>query len=264
MDYLIKNYIEACKPEVLPFGFKRRKNAFVRVINDVMQNFSIERISSGWACRVDFAIIPLCLRIEKRYILGGVYSHYLKEFELISGTPSDSWEYDKHSEASMDACLREIMRYVTSYLLPFFEHATNCETALPEVIRFEKILSDKCVASPKSSGIEDRYSDHDSVLKMLQQHLLSDSSKYFMALKNGDYDFALRSRQALLQQHMDSYNSMSERGYLTEEDRLRRERSHAELRDEIEHLEARDTGYFQRLLEENEAYSRESLGTVLV
>jgi hypothetical protein len=256
MDYLIKNYIEACKPEVLPFGFKRRKNAFVRVINDVLQNVSIETISSGWACRVDFSIIPLCLRIEKEYISWEAYPHYLKEFELISGTPSDSWEYDKHSEASMDACLREIMRYLTSYLLPFFERATSCETALPEVIRFEKTLNDKWLASRKSSGIED-HADPDAGLNLL------DSTKYFMALKNGDYDFALRSRQALLQQHIDSYNSMSERGYLTEEDRLEREEGIAELRSEIDRLEARDTGYFQRLLEENEAYSRENLRTVL-
>lgn len=256
MDYLIKNYIEACKPEVLPLGFKRRKNAFVRVINDVLQNFTIEKISSGWACRVDFSIIPLCLRIEKEYISGGVYPHYLKKFELISGTPSDSWEYDKHSEASMDACLREIMRYVTSYLLPFFEHATNCQTALPEVIRLEKTLNDKWLASRKSSGIED-HAGPNAGLDLL------DSTKYFMALKNGDYDFALKSRQALLQQHMNSYNSMSERGYLTEEDRVRREKGIAELRGEIAHLEAKDTGYFQRLLEENEAYSRESLRTVL-
>jgi len=152
--------------------------------------------------------------------------------------------------------LKEIVRYLTSYLLPYFEHATSCKTALPELIKLEKTLHDNLVADRKSSGIE-YHADHDAVLN------LSDDTKYFLALKNGDYDLALRSRQALLQQNIDSYNSMSERGYLTEEDRLRREKGLAELRSEIDRLEARDTGYFQRLLEENEAYSRENLRTVL-
>ncbi len=256
MDYLIKNYIEACKPEVLPFGFRRRKNAFVRVINDVLQDFAIEKISSGWAGRVDFAVLPLCSRIEKRDILGGANSHYLKAFEPISGTPSDSWEYDRNSEASMDACLKEIVRYLTSYLLPYFEHATSCKTALPELIKLERTLHANLVADRKSSGFE-YHADPDAELN------LSDNTKYFLALKNGDYDLALRSRQALLQQNMNSYNSMSERGYLTEEDRLEREEGIAELRSEIDRLEARDIDYFQRLLEENEAYSRENLKTVL-
>ena len=252
MNYLFKNYYESCKATFSQYGFKKKNGAFARVVNDIMQNFAIEKLKSGRACRVEFAIIPLCLRIEKEYISGGVYSHYLKKFEIVSWTLFDSWEYDKNSEASMDACLEEIMRYLTSYLLPFFERANSCETALPELIKLERLFNDNRMEILRISGIEDRADPG-------TEFLISDCVKYYMALKNGDYGLALKSRQALLQQNLDAYNSMAEGGYLTEENRMRREKGLETLRDEIDHLSANDIGYFQRLLEENEVYSRENL-----
>jgi hypothetical protein len=56
---------------------------------------------------------------------------------------------------------------------------------------------------------------------------------------------------------------MSDIGYLTEEDRVRREKSIAELRDEINRVEQRDESYIGQLIIENEAYSLGSIKNVI-
>jgi len=255
MNYLLKSYHESCKIAFSQYGFKRKKQAFVRVENDVMQNFALERLRYG-RCRVEFAIIPLCLGIEKEYISGGVYSHYLKQFEPIHWTQWDTWEYDPTSEESMDACVKEIVRYLTNYLLPLFDRANSCKTALSELIMVENLFNNYRIESLKINGIEDRANINTWI------HL-DDSSKYYIALKNGDFDFALKSRKALLQQNVNAYNSMSERGYLTKEGRTRRENAIVKLRDEISRIECLDESYIHQLIIENEAYSLKNLKDIL-
>lgn len=256
MDYFVSKYIEACTVECLRYGFKRKNKTFVRVINDVMQNFMLEKLRSHRAYRVEFAVIPLCLRIEKAYILGGVYSYNLRKFELAPLEQWDQWDYDPKSEKSMGICVNEVVRYLTSYLLPFFERANSCETALAELMEVESLFNANRLERLKINGIEDKANPKDVLF-------LFDNVKYHIALKNGDLDFAIKSRRALLEQNVDSYNSMSDMGYLTEKDRVRREKSIAELKDEINRLERRDESYIRKLIIENEAYSLGSIKDVI-
>lgn len=258
MDDFLKRFKIRCEAEVLQYGFKQKKNVFARIVNDVFQSFYIEKLgrySGERECRIGFSILPLCQKLEAKWALSGVGIYYLKKFEVSHWMEGDGWRY-KISSEDISYCIDEILIYINRYLLPFFERSDSCKTALPEVIALEKLFNENRKESLRRSGMEDKAGPN-AELNLL------DSTKYFMALKNGDYDFALKSRQALLQQNVDSYNSMSERGYLMEEDRLRREKSLAELRDEIDHLEIKDIGYFQRLLEENEAYSRENLKGII-
>ena len=256
MNYLLENYYKSCKTLFAQYGFKKKNKAFSRVTNDVMQNFVLEKLKSGRTCRVEFAVIPLCLRIEKEYISGGVYSHNLRKFESSHFVKWDEWEYDPKSEESMDVCINEIIRYLTSYLIPFFERTSSCETALPELIKLEKLFHHNRKESLRISGIEDRAYPSPGFR-------LSDSVKYYISLKTGDFEFALKSRKALLQQNVDSYNSMFEKGYLTEEEQARREKSITKLRDEINRIENKDVSYIRRIIIENEAYSKEVLKSIM-
>lgn len=184
-----------------------------------------------------------------------MYSHELRRFKPEQQF-FDRWEYDPTSQSSTYACVDEIARYVKVYLIPFFERANSCRSALPELLELEQRFSDKRNATPPLPSTADMDVSH---------HIcnLHDSVKYYMALKNGNYLFALESRKALERLNAASLRSMDERGYLTEKDRARREQLLAVLRKEIAHLEQRDTAYFQQLIRENEAYSRKCLARII-
>ena len=257
MEFFVKNYLNTCMIEFSKYGFKQKKQTFVRVVNDVMQNFAIERLRSGRVCRINFSVIPLCLRIEKEYILGGVYSRELRRFETAHETMVwDGWEYDPKSKVSSNACVDEIVRYLKQYLIPLFERANCCKTALSEIIAVDQLFYNNHLASKKINGIKGT-AGFDAGLNLL------DGTKYYMALKNGDYDFALECRKALLNQNFEAYNSMNERGYLTEEDKQRREKRIMVLKLEVEKVSKHDESYIQKVIIENEAYSLNNLKSVM-
>ena len=279
MGYLLKKYFEACKAEVEQYGFMRKKKVFVRAVNDVVQIIAVENMKSYRELRVTFSVIPLCLRIEEDYVYWGAYSRELRKFELPDESlfvpgwepnpPLDAWGYNPFSIVSMNECVEQAVHHIKKYLLPFFECANSCETTLPEIIKFEKLVADNSRKIRQLLGYED-LSSYDTELDLL------DCVKYYIALKIGDYDFALRCRKALLAQNVDSYTafladkskfmSLVEGGQLTGKDRIlwneslrRREEGIAQLKCEISKLEQRDEPYIQNLLSENESYSMDTL-----
>ena len=273
----MKKYIERCIEETSHYGFKRKNKTFVRVVNDVMQNFVAEKIPSK-AFRVNFSINPLCSRIEKDCIQMGMYWCELRRFELpeLSSVgllahvpPLDAWEYDLNAKESMDACVENIINCLKNHLIPFFERANSCETALPELLKLAKLFNENRKLCLGKCGVEDM-SNFDEELTFL------DAAKYYAALKIRDWDFALKCRKALLQQNIDSYNSflankckfedLVENGQLTKEDKIaweesrtRRESEIARLKYEVGKLEQHDEEYIQKLIRENEVISLDNL-----
>jgi len=258
MDNFIGEFTKRCKVEVLKYGFRQKKNVFGRIVDDVYQNFYIEKLRltpDERRCRVGFAVVPLCQRLTENQISDGMGIYYLRKFEVSHWMDGDGWRYKVSSE-DISVCVDEIISFINKYLLPFFERANSCKTALPEAIALEKLFNETRKESLRQNGMEDKAGSY------VDLNLL-DSAKYYMALKSGDFDFALKSRMALLQQNVDSYNSMKERGYLTEEDRMRREKKLAVLRSEISKIEGRDETYIQQLIIKNEEYSRECLQNIM-
>lgn len=252
MDYFVENYLETCKAEFSQYGFKQKRKAFVRVINDVMQNFTLEKLRSGRACRVEFAIIPLCLRIEKDYITGGVYSHNLRRFEPAHWTHWDQWEYDPKSEKSMNNCIDEMIMQIKKHLMPLFCKANSCKTAYDELCELDR----EFYGNVKNMRENDK--------KYFQNGVnMLDNTKYYMALKNGNYDIAVAYLKAIEQQNVDSYNSMDEGGYLTGDDRTRREENLVKIRYEIETISKCDESYIQGLIKESEEYSLNNLKGII-
>ncbi len=248
MDYIVKKYLEECIVKFSKYGFKRKKNAFVRVKNDVMQNFVLEKTMLGWSCRVEFAVIPLCLRIEKDYVFGGVYSHDLKRFEPVPFIQPDPWEFNPKSEESMDECIKRIIEQIYKHLIPFFENADSCKNAYKELCDLDR----KIYTKSEYSRANDRKYFHDYV-NML------DYCKYWIALKNRDYDSSVKHLKAFEQQHLDSYEAMMKGGYLTDEDKIRREKSIEDLRRKISNVSLHNETYISQIISENESFSLENL-----
>lgn len=256
MDYLVKNYLSTCIVEFSQYGFKKKNKAFVRTINDVMQNFAIEKIGYGRECRVVFAIIPFCLRIEKKHISGGVYSRELSGFEPLEFGNNTIWNFDPKSEERMDYCISQIIIQIKKHLIPYFTKADSCKNALGEVIRRDKLFNENIKAGFRLAGGVDKAQPRAEID-------LLDSTKYFMALKNEDYDFAIKCREALLNQNIDAYNERRYYSHLTtailEKDLEKIEK----LKDEVYRLKTRDIDFFQLMIKENEEYSKETLKAFL-
>ena len=196
-------------------------------------------------------MLPLCQKLEGRNIADGVGLYYLKNFEICHWNERDGWHY-KIEKNSINSCIDEIMRYFDTYLIPFFDCANSCKTALPELIKLEQTFNDIRRAGLKLDGIEDKEAHGDKLFFL-------DSSKCYMALKNGDYAFALKCLEVLLTQNVVALQSLQNNRFITEESMKERRMGIEKMQNEICQAKAENTDYFQSLMSENEAYTRESL-----
>lgn len=256
MDDFLNKYISGCETILLPYGFKRKNKVFFRLVNDVIQSICIEKLgrySYGRECRVEFSVNPLCKRIESKELLEGLGGYYLREFEISNCLASDRWMYKDTSE-DISACVNEIFIYISKYLIPFFERVNNCKDALCEVIALEKLFYYNHIERTKLKGIK-------FIAGYSMEVVIFDSIKYFMALKSGDYDFALESRKALLEQNVWAYESS--KNTLPEDVKIKREKGIINLQNEIQRLEEKDWDYFEKLVADNESYSMESLKDII-
>ena len=252
MNDFSSQYRSKCKNMVEPHGFRHKNRVFIRVINDVCQSFYVETLSRGpdqKACRIGFSVLPLCQKIYAQQIERGVGLYYLRKFELCDGIESDSWRYKVDPE-SISLCIEEIMKYISTYLIPFFERTTCAKSAFSELIALEKLFNENRVTALNLAGIEDGAGPNAKIN-------LYDGAKYYMALKNGNYDYAKKSRRAVLQQNLIAYESVKD--FLPEKALTERQDVIQRLHREVELLEKEDYDFFKNLVEENEAISRENL-----
>jgi hypothetical protein len=228
-----KTFKEIAKMEFTHYGFKCKGNNFVRVVDDVMQNFNLNLSRSGWSCTVDFGIVPLCYPIEKRNITEGLGAYMLRMFE----DNMQWWEFDRKSEISIVNCINELVEYIHKYIIPFFERGRNCSNAYHEICSFEKSKS-----RPFNNSVK-----------------MDDYLKYCMALKIGNYYAALLHLRAIEQQWVDAYNEMNERGYMTKEYEEKTKRGLEKFRKEIEMVANQDEQAIRDFIHNNEAYSISNL-----
>lgn len=248
----MKKYHELIKPIVLDHGFKRKRNVYYRVVNDVLQNFCFEKVCSGRECRVRFCVAPLACRLSEV----GIGLDCLKSFDTSETSMSpntwDSWEYDRNEPKSIDACIAEIVRYLKIYLIPYFERADSCQTALLELIGFDIRKNEQRITLLNRCGGQDRA----DILSVLN---LYDGCKYYMALKNKNYEFVLLCHKAILKSAMEGYE-YAKSVDMEEESLNERKEAIARLKYEERKLLERDDEYFSKIIWENEEYSRKMLG----
>lgn len=180
-----KIYFEQCKARYVPLGFRRSRQTYARIVNDVLQTFTFKRYSSGCDCTVEFGVLPLCEVLE--YPDRGLYN--LCNFEVP--TYYADWNYDRHSEASMNACVQYICSYIDRHLLLLFTEADCCAKALPALIALDRHFHNVRQVSLQQRGIEDLAGDW-------RELSMQSTQKFFMALKCGKYDYAKEIAQVLI------------------------------------------------------------------
>ena len=221
-------YARECKERYTPLGFRRIRQTYARIVNDVLQTFTFMRCRTGHHCRVEFGVFPLCQALE--YADLGLYR--LDDFEV--STYLEDWYYDNHSEDSMNACVQQICSYIDHYLLPFFDKANCSKNALPALIALDEHIHYVRQTHLQQRGIKDR-----AKLDWRYASLLK-YEKFFMALKCGQYDYAREAAQVLIPKSRPEYQKL--------------------YRSIIDHLDAEDMAYIENILYEREQESLKNLG----
>ena len=255
MSYLIKNYKKICEEEFSAYGFKRNGVVFIRVVNDVVQYWTIEKICAGRECRVSFAVYPICMPLDDKYdFVFGFESFELRRFEAsllpFLNDPLDGWDIDPKSNESMDACVSDIVRYIKEYLIPFFDRTNNCGAIAQSYIDLVELFKKNRLKALAAIGIADGKADLAMPLNF--DPILLMRTTYYAALKSGDYSLALKCRKEIEREKVEA---CERRGFMKQHDID----ALAKFREEMAHLEAGDYDYFDKIIAENE----ESTGKLL-
>jgi len=288
MDDLLKKYYSKIAPVLAERGFLRKGRMFGRIVNDVFQGASIEKLRRGQAfreCRIEFGVWPLCEGLTLSRCLDFCDWYYLRQFEVFhdyavlsvpekitaenaaafgaalgrflsvaSGSVKRdngdcfSWAYEPTPD-SIDACVAELYRFVVTYLMPFFERADSCSTALGEIISLEKLFNSNRLAMLQEMCREDGARTLDGVL-------WNDRRKLLMALRTENFDLAQKVAEIMLSSDTDAYRSAQEHGFSN----LEKWRASVEQGEELlARIQQRDKAYFRKTLNEQEVRSREEL-----
>ncbi len=214
-------------------GFVYKRKAYVRVINDVLQYFSLSCNSYHHTCDVEFSILPLCMDFS-RYGWR-IENYYLKKFDKYDSYLDTYWSYDCLSPQSINECLDNILLFLESYLFPCFDYSHDCINALDCVIKIEKVFYERQKRYLRlTSANENDVEDYNGGIKDLNYYR---SSLYYLALKTKNYDLALKCRREQSKCYRDKLLCI----------------------EEIKRLEKGDYNYFIKLLKENELASKEYL-----
>ena len=176
---ITKFYFQQGKERYVPLGFRRIRQTYARIVNDVLQTFTFKRYSSGCECTVIFGIYPLCQDIT--YPDFGLY-----DLCCFGSSVCDDgrWNYDRNSEISINDCVDSICSHIDRYLIPLFAEA-NCSTkALPALIALDEDNEKKRQINLLRKGRKDPREFDWRYYSMLR------TEKFYMAVKCGQYDYA--------------------------------------------------------------------------
>lgn len=186
-----KQFHQVCKVRYTKLGFTRQKNGYWRVVNDVLQTFSLQFSRDGRNGRICFGIYPLCMDIK--YVVN-VGEYYVGQFDQNL----TDWSFDKMLCSSAEECLATTFFLIDSYLIPFFRKAVDCQSAFVEMVdldfRFDSFRKKRL----KQMGDVDE-------AEPIEIRTLLDSSKFYMSLKTRNYDWAQKHIALIIQSKKESY-----------------------------------------------------------
>ena len=124
----------------LPYNFKRIKNTYTRVINDVFQTVKIEFIKKTHLneCRISFFTYPMGMLLNEKNLFRDSTLYMLKHLEPENHILEyNGWRYDKQN---CDAVVTEIVRFINNYLISFFRESSDSINALQAMQNIETIF----------------------------------------------------------------------------------------------------------------------------
>lgn len=236
-----------------PLGFVKSKSAFIRVKGDIIQSFSFKRFRDGRTCTVEFGVFPLCAR-PPIYLDAGAYA--LDGFIVGGREGWFCWEFDPFSDESKEKCIESISEAIDSYLIPFFEKCIDCRTALSESAKLEELLDLNRKEKLKLNGMRD-------MAKPLQERLLMNPYRYYMALKSRDFSYVkkyLEYKVSHLERCLKEFDTpgSSEQPECVKESHSD---SLAEYTMQLYLVYAEDFDYFDKMIEANEKAMQQYLSS---
>ena len=182
MNLITKIYKLRFKRTLIPHGFKVFGSSFYKVINDVVQTITLVERQPTYT--VSFSIMPLFWGINsisnEGYLINQLRKGKMKrQWEFHSSSPlqyNDDEEYlpivsESQYVEQMVNCMLSI---IISDVVPFFERAIDCKTALDEIRKFETYL------------YGNEYAEK------------NEASNYLWHIKLGNYDKALKAIRGIM------------------------------------------------------------------
>lgn len=186
---MLKVFFSECQKRFIDLGLIRTGQTFARVVGDVFQTFTVQKIGKNRIKNVRFAIVPLCANI----ISADHEMYYIDHFDTNLKL---GWELDADSEEQQMQSLMYLLEILEKIVINAFREGTDCKKALSVLNTIDDLFVQKSFESLKNHGIEC------SACQPEKSNLLryARKEKYYMALKIGDYDFA----EKYLNQALDS------------------------------------------------------------
>ena len=208
---LFKNRVS---PIVLPRGFKLYKRIYYRVINGVLQCFTLERFDT--MLHVRFSLAPICLSMDKEEFV----NFPLRELSQYVDPPQGCcwWSTDDWTET-----LDKMADGIQNFLLPLFDGATSAKAAYEALIRCDMQVYERWMNSFSYVVFNIIAGDYETAEKHMQAII---EAYRIPRLPSGEIDWA-----GFAQKRGEEYAASIHRSY--DED--------VEM---LERIKARDTAYW--------------------
>lgn len=128
MISLPRQYKKAFQPVFAEYGFQSYKNAFYRVINDVVQIFCLHRYRDGM-CEFFFDIEPVSLGLSELDTM--TYN-----IALLRDAPFECRDW--YPVELIDTNFSEVIQLTQKYVLPFFEKGIDAGAAYQVICDYEQ------------------------------------------------------------------------------------------------------------------------------
>lgn len=128
MISVARQYKKTFQPMFAEYGFQPYKNAFYRLINDVVQIFCLHRYRDGM-CTFFFDIEPVSLGLSELDTM--TYN-----IALLRDAPFEGRDW--HSAELIDTNFSEAIQLTQKHVLPFFEKGIDASSAYQVVYDYEQ------------------------------------------------------------------------------------------------------------------------------
>jgi hypothetical protein len=215
------------KPLIQEKGFRKNKDFYYRVTPELLQGFYL-KIYSCRMCDIYYSVLPIRGEIEEYYLLRP--QCYKSMYRLVGRKHEKDFYYTPSLDQSVISCTLIMVNYFETYILPFFNIATTCDSALKWYLEHEKFTKESL-----------NYLDY---------------SLFELALNTGNYDIAIKCCNAFLANHsIDErrVNDYSAENLKRLKDLVERDKLYIKMLKEGNYV------FFDKLLNEKEISSREIL-----
>lgn len=250
MSFLVKQFLDKCATEYAHIGFRKEHHTYARIINDILQTFTVKQMNAGKLYTVEFGIYPLSMGLC--FCPPGYYT--LESFDIDSYL-NGGWICESISKEHIRQCLQAIEFRFELDVIPLFLRATSSEKALNELIELDVRFEANRQHALQKKGLVDR-------AKSQGERLRWSSEKYYLALNAWDsayiaryLSFHIEHSQQRLDHFRNHIGDVVQPPFVIE----REERALEEL---LLHKEMFDKGkqdFFCELLNKNETLSKNSL-----